>query len=140
MEPYIYWFLLSLILLALEIASGTFYMLVLSVAMVVGGTAALLGLGEPLQLVCSGLAGVIGILLLRRWKAARPAEAAGSNLDIGQPVQVVTWHEDGTARVHYRGAEWDAELETADTPRDGVLYIQAMHSSRLILTHRKPQF
>lgn len=139
MASYINWFLLALVLLAMEMASGTFYMLVLSLALAVGGVAALLGLGEPLQLTLSALAGIAGIVILRRWKAARPAETASSNLDIGQPVQVVTWHEDGTARVHYRGAEWDAELETADMPRDGALYIKAMHSSRLVLTHRKPQ-
>ena len=139
MASYINWFLLALVLLVMEMASGTFYMLVLSIALAVGGVAALLGLDEPLQLTLSALAGIIGILLLRRWKAARPAETAGSNLDIGQPVQVVAWHDDGTVRVHYRGADWDAELEAADSPHAGFLYIKAMRGSTLILSHHKPQ-
>jgi hypothetical protein len=46
--------------------------------------------------------------------------------------------EDGTLRVAYRGAEWDAELKSADTPQDQPLYIHAMHGSKLILSHHKP--
>lgn len=140
MASYINWFLLALVLLVAEMASGTFYMLVLSAALAVGGVAALLGLSEPLQLTLSALAGIAGIFILRRWKAARPAGKNSSNLDVGQPVQVLVWHEDGTARVHYRGAEWDAELETSGiVARDGTLYIKAMRGSTLILTQRKPQ-
>ncbi|MBI1174284.1 MAG: NfeD family protein [Sideroxydans sp.] len=139
MASYIYWFLLALALLMAEMATGTFYMLVLSLAVAVGGVAALLGLGEALQFALSGLAGVAGIVILRRLKSASPADAVNSNFDIGQPVQVVAWHEDGTLRVHYRGAEWDAELETTHTPHEGTLYIKATHGSKLVLTHRKPQ-
>jgi membrane protein implicated in regulation of membrane protease activity len=137
MATYVYWFLLALGLLMVEMATGTFYMLVLSIALAVGGMVALLGLDEQLQLVLSATAGITGIILLRRAKAARPAEAASQNFDIGQPVQVIAWHEDGTARVHYRGAEWDAEPESADTPRASTLYIKFMRGSTLILTQHK---
>ena len=138
MESYVYWFLLALGLLMAEMATGTFYMLVLSVALAVGGVAAWLGLGEPLQLILGAAAGFSGILVLRRSKSARSADASSQNLDIGQPVQVVAWHADGTARVHYRGSEWDAEPESADTPHADTLYIKAMHGSALILTQHKP--
>lgn len=138
MASYISWFLLALVLLVMEMASGTFYMLVLSVALAMGGVAALLGLGETVQLTLSALAGIIGIFILRRWKAARPAEKTSSNLEIGQPVKVLVWHEDGTARVHYRGAEWDAEFEAPGTAREGTLYIKATRGSTLILTQHKP--
>ncbi|MDD5328624.1 MAG: NfeD family protein [Sulfuricella sp.] len=137
MAPYVYWFLLALGLLALEMATGTFYLLMLSIALSLGGIAALLGLGVPAQLILSAVAGVAGIAILRRSKGARPARPDSQSLDIGQPVQVVAWRENGSARVNYRGAEWDAELASADTPREGPLYIKAMRSSMLILTHRK---
>lgn len=137
MAPYIYWFLVALVLLMAEMATGTFYMLVLSIALAVGGGAAFFNLGVPLQLMFSAAAGIVGIILLRRAKAARPAEASSQNFDIGQPVQVIAWHEDGTARVHYRGAEWDAEPESADMPRAATLYIKAMRGSTLILTQHK---
>jgi len=44
MEPYVYWFLLAFGLLALEMATGTFYMLIVSIALGLAGIAALLGL------------------------------------------------------------------------------------------------
>jgi len=139
MAPYVYWFLLALVLLALEMATGTFYMLVLGIALGVGGVVALLGLGLPLQLTLSAATGIVGTVILRRTKFVRPDAALSQGLDIGQPVQVVAWRDGGTARVHYRGAEWDAEPESADTPRDPTLYIKAMRGSILILTHLKPQ-
>ena len=43
MAVYVYWFLLALVLLGLEMVTGTFYLLVVSIAMAIGGLAALLG-------------------------------------------------------------------------------------------------
>lgn len=139
METYIYWFLLALFLLALEIATGTFYLLVVSVAMAVGGLAALMGAGLAWQLTLGAIAVVAGTMLLRNWKSARDNDVADASLDVGQPVQVLEWHENGTARVSYRGAEWDAEPESANMPRDGILYIEVVRGSSLVLTHRKPK-
>ncbi len=138
MSPYIYWFLLSLGLVMLELVTGTFYMLVLALALGVGGFAALLGWSQSVQFTLSAVAGAIGILLLRRWRRGKAASAPSLNLDIGQPVQSVSWHQDGAVRALYRGAEWDAELESADTPREGIFYIKALRGSTLVLTHHKP--
>jgi membrane protein implicated in regulation of membrane protease activity len=138
MAIYVYWFLLALVLLGLEVATGTFYLLVLSLAMAVGGIAALLGLGMPAQLVVGALAAVAGIIVLRRWKGTRVSDAASQNLDTGLPVKVLAWHDDGTARVYFRGAEWDAELDTADSGREGTFYIKAMRGSVIILSNHKP--
>ena len=139
MENYVYWFLLALILLGLEMASGTFYLLVLSIAMAAGGLAAFQAASLEWQLLICASTVIAGVIVLRRWKSTRGNEVASASLDIGQPVQVLKWHENGKARVFYRGAEWDAESESAETPRDGVLYIAAVHGSSLILTARKPQ-
>jgi membrane protein implicated in regulation of membrane protease activity len=137
MAIYVYWFLLALVLVGLEMATGTFYLLVVSIAMAIGGAAAMLGLGITAQLALAALSGVAGIVLLRRWKGGSTATAASQSLDTGQPVKVLTWRDDGTARVFYRGAEWDAELEANDSGRDGVFYIKDIRGSVLILTHHK---
>jgi len=138
MESYIYWFVLALVLLGLEMATGTFYMLVLALALGAGGVAALLGVSVPWQLAFSAVAGIIGTLLVSRMRSVRGRAAAVSqSLDIGQYVKVITWREDGSARVFYRGAEWDAEPESAEMVRDGVFYIKAIHGSKLILTQHK---
>lgn len=139
MEIYVYWFLLALVLVGLEIATGTFYLLVLAVALAVGGAAAVLGAAMVWQFVCSAATGVAGIVILRRWKNSQTSKAPEVGLDIGLPVKVIKWNDDGSARVFYRGAEWDAETESADTPHEGTLYIKAVHGAGLVLTHNKQQ-
>jgi membrane protein implicated in regulation of membrane protease activity len=139
MAPYIYWFLLALVLLGLEMATGTFYLLMLAIAMAVGGLAALFYVSLPWQFALSAVAVIIGTILLRRWKGGHVHAINDANLDAGQVVKVLSWHDDGTARVFYRGAEWDAEPETANMPRDVALYIKAMRGSTIILTERKSQ-
>jgi len=138
MALYVYWFLLALVLVGLEMATGTFYLLILSIATAVGGVAALLGLGMPVQLALVALAGVVGIVLLRRWKGGRISNAESQNLDVGLPVKVLAWHDDGTARVFFRGAEWDAELDIPSSGRDGTFFVKAMRGSIIIMTSHKP--
>jgi membrane protein implicated in regulation of membrane protease activity len=53
-------------------------------------------------------------------------------------VQIRTWNPDGTARVAYRGADWDAELVATDTPRAETMYIVATRANTLVLSDRKP--
>jgi membrane protein implicated in regulation of membrane protease activity len=138
MENYAYWFLLALVLLALEMATGTFYMLVIGVALAIGGLAALAGLSLTLQLTFSAVAGIIGTVILHRRKSVSPDAAQSQNPNIGEQVKVLTWHEGGKIRVHYRGTEWDAELASSDVPHDQNLYIKAMRGSTLMLSHQKP--
>jgi membrane protein implicated in regulation of membrane protease activity len=138
MAIYVYWFLLALVLLGLEMATGTFYLLMVSVAMAVGGTVALLGFEVPAQLALAALAGAAGIFVLRRWKSSHTGDNSSQNLDIGQAVKILTWHEDGTARVTYRGAEWDAELDAPKAGHEGTFYIKSIRGSVLIITHHKP--
>ena len=138
MAVYVYWFILALALMALEMATGTFYLLMLGIAVGIGGIAALFGLSLALQLTLSAIAGIVGTVILRRVRRDMISTAPNQSLDIGQPVQSVTWNKVGTARAVYRGAEWDAEPESADMLHTGPLYIKAMRGSTLILTHRKP--
>ena len=139
MAPYVYWFLLALGLVVLELATGTFYMLVLALALTIGGFAAVFGLSEAMQYTLSAVAGVVGTLILQWVRRGLAAHEPNQSLDIGQPVQSVTWHQDGSARAFYRGTEWNAEAENHDTPRTGPLYIKALRGSTLIITHRKPE-
>ncbi|MCX7192231.1 MAG: NfeD family protein [Proteobacteria bacterium] len=137
MEMFNYWFLLALILLAMEMATGTFYLLVLSIAMALAGLAAMFAVGMAWQLTLCALTVISGTMILRLWKGVRGNEE-GNSLDVGQQVEVLTWFDNGFARVAYRGAEWDAEPESADVSRNGIFYIKEMRGSSLILTHRKP--
>ncbi len=139
MEIYIYWFLLALVLLGLEMVTGTFYLLVVSIAMAVAGFVAYRGGSFIWQLMLCALTVIAGVFVLRYWKSGQVRHPASASLDIGQSVQVLKWYHNGSARVFYRGAEWDAQLESTEMPREAQLYITAIRGSILILTNRKPQ-
>lgn len=138
MSLYVYWFSLALILVGLEMATGTFYLLIVAIAMAIGGIIALLGIGFSIQLALAGLAGITGIILLRHMKGEHPSDTSALSLDIGQPVKILAWKADGTARVFYRGSEWNAELEGKDSDHKGTFYIKDVRGSALVLTHKKP--
>ena len=142
MALYVYWFVLALVLVGVEMATGTFYLLVVAIALAIGGAAAFLGFGLAVQFTLAALSGIAGIVLIRRWKSGNATEKTSQSLDAGQPVKVLTWHDDGTARVFYRGAEWGAELDekdagNKDTSHEGTFYIKDIHGSVLVLTKNK---
>ena len=139
MANYVYWYLLGLVLLGLEMATGTFYLLVVAIGMAAGGTAALFGVNPTWQLTLCALTIVAGTIILRRWKKPRDRNGSTAHLDIGQPVRVLAWRDDGSARVSYRGAEWNAEPESAGMSREGALYIKSVRGANLVLTDQKPQ-
>ena len=138
MDTYVYWFLVALLLVILELATGTFYLLVVAGALAIGGVAALLSPASSLPFVLSAAASIFGTLTLYMKRRRLRGAMTELNLDIGQPVHEVVWKEDGTARAVYRGTEWDAEAESSGTLHAGICYIKAMRGSILILTHEKP--
>jgi membrane protein implicated in regulation of membrane protease activity len=133
------WSIAGAVLIAAELVTGTFYLLVIGLAFLCGGVVAWLGAAIPVQWLIAAALGVVGTVLLQRWKrgvvASRPAQ---KGLDIGQMVQVQSWGPAGTARVAYRGSTWDAELATPDTPHTETMYIAGMRGSVLLLSDRRP--
>jgi membrane protein implicated in regulation of membrane protease activity len=138
MAAYWIWWIAAAALIAVELLTGTFYLLVVGLAVACGGLAALLGATIPLQALIAGVLGVVGTIWLQRWKreiaAKTPPQQA---LDIGAQVQVVSWGPDRTARVAYRGSTWDAELASPETPQAETMYITALRGSVLILADRR---
>ena len=133
------WWIGSVLLVGAELLTGTFYLLAVAIAFAAGGLAAWAELSFASQLTVAALVGVVSVALLRRWKARRPAPTLPANLDLGQPVHVAAWRDGGRARVNYRGSQWDAELESAEVPREETLYIAAVRGSVLILSDRPPK-
>jgi membrane protein implicated in regulation of membrane protease activity len=139
MSEYWIWWIAAAILVAAELITGTFYLLVIGLAVAFGGVAAVLGASSPVQWLVAGVLGVAGTVWLQRWKRGIAAQTpAQQSLDVGAQVQVLSWGPDRTARVSYRGSSWDAELATPDTPQSGTMYIAAMRGSVLILADRRP--
>jgi len=133
MASYWIWWVLAAVLVGTELLTGTFYLLAVGLAFALGGIAALLGAGPPLQLLVGGLFAVVGTIVAHRWRMRHAEPALQPGLDVGQAVEVLTWHANGTARVKYRGTQWDAELAAPDAPRAHTMYVVDTRGSTLVI-------
>ena len=138
------WWLLAGGAVALELITGTFFLLMLAFGMAAGALAAHLGLGLAAQLVAASVVGGGAIVVWHRLRQRREASAPARsnrdvNLDIGQTVNVAAWEPDGTARIRYRGADWTVQLQTGtQTQTAGPYRIVAVEGSRLLVQPLNP--
>ncbi|MBZ0068348.1 MAG: NfeD family protein [Thiobacillus sp.] len=133
MQAYVWWWILSAVLVGVELTSGTFYVLVYGVAAAAAGAVALLGAGLVMQLLAAGVIAVLGTLALRHWKRGTDhTESTAQDLDIGKSVQVESWQA-GRGQVKYRGAVWDAEAESTAVDGTRPLVIRAVKGNTLVL-------
>ncbi len=146
MADWIIWFVMAGALVILEMFTGTFYLLMIGIGLLAGGLAALAGAGNTVQLVSAAVVGLIATMALRnsRWGKFSRTEAARDvnvNLDIGETVAVSEWTEGAggtTARVMYRGAMWDVDLESGASAQPGSYIIREVRGSRLIVANKNP--
>lgn len=132
------WWLAAGALVALELLSGTFYLLMLALGPAAGALAAHAGLAPTLQITLAALvssAAVCLTYLRRRPRPGAPSARAerSVNLDIGESVQVDAWQADGTAQVRYRGAQWTALLRPGSPPSTGTHRVVELQGNRLVL-------
>ncbi len=132
------WWVLAGAVIALELLSGTFYLLMLSLGLVGAAIAAHLGASMPIQLVVAAVVGGGSVLAWRSYKQRTPSAAPASanrdvNLDVGETVLVESWKPDGTSSVKYRGAHWDVALIPGVTPAPGLHRIVEVVGSRLMV-------
>lgn len=106
------WWILAGLFVALELLSGTFYLLMLAIGAAAGALAAHAGLPRELHWVAFTLVGggaVVVLYFSRRSLGRRTAQdMRHDNLDLGATVEVSSWSAEGMARVHYRGSDWNA--------------------------------
>jgi membrane protein implicated in regulation of membrane protease activity len=132
MSTHILWWILAFALVALELTTGTFYLLVYGLAAAAAGVAAWLGLSQPAQLVIAAVIGIAGTLALKKWRRAEATSENLQDLDIGQIVAVETW-QDGRGQVKYRGALWDAEASDTAVDASKPLYVRAVRGNVLVV-------
>ena len=137
------WWLAAGMLVAAELASGTFYLLMLALGLGAGAIAAHAGLSGTAQMVVAALIGA-GATVAWHLKRARSPQSAPAhsnrdvNLDIGQTVHVPAWLADGTARVAYRGAQWQVRLAPHHPATPGDHTIMALNGAELLLAPIAP--
>ena len=132
------WWIITGLLVAAELATGTFYLLMLAVGAVAGALAAHAALALTGQLVVSavvGLALVVGCYLVRRRKPGDPSARAerSVNLDVGETLQITQWQDDRTASVRYRGAQWTVLLREGVSPEPGLYRVTELQGNRLVV-------
>ncbi len=130
------WWLAAGALVAAELATGTFYLLMVALGCAAGAIAAHAGVSPTSQVVVFALvgAGATAAWHVRRARHPRAARAEANpdvNLDIGSPVRVDHWNADGSARVTYRGSAWSVRFAGQGRPEPGEHVIVALNGNEL---------
>ena len=138
MEESTIWWLMAGVTVAVELMTGTFYLLMLACGMAAGALAAHLGAPTALQIVTAALVGSAAVVawhFIRRKRPGDPSARADRSviLDIGETVHIDAWNTDGTATVKYRGATWTAIHRPGITPASGMHRVVELVGNRLLV-------
>ena len=98
------WWIAAGAMVALELFTGTFYLLMLSIGLVAGAVAAHAGASLTTQLIAAAVVGggaVLACYFARRRRPGDPSPRSerSVNLDVGEGAQVPGWNADGTAQI-----------------------------------------
>jgi len=140
MEPYVVWALVGLALVIVEVLTGTFYLVVLGVACFGAAGVALARFGFPAQVVVAAVVASVGVYLVHAYRVRNRAEQMTS-IDQGQPARFEAWVDENAllARVRYRGASWDARVDSGGALESGVvLYVVNTDGNTLTVSKTPP--
>ena len=135
------WWIGAGLLLALEMTTGTFYLVMLALGMVAAALAAHGGWGLTAQISVAAVVGLVAVALWhgvrlrqRRAQGLSTARAERSvNLDIGEELQIEAWSAEGQASVRYRGAQWTAVLRPGQPAEPGRHRVVELMGNRLVV-------
>ena len=136
------WWVAAGIAVAAELATGTFYLLMIALGLGAAAIAAHAGLTSTGQVIAAALVGG-GATAFWHWRRFRNPSTAPArenrdvNLDIGERVRVAEWDSARTARVPYRGSTWTARLAPGVDPHteadSGEYIVAAVEGNWLVL-------
>lgn len=139
MDESTFWWLFAGVAVAAELMTGTFYLLMLALGLVGAALAASAGATLTAQIAIAAAVGGGAVVVwrwlqLRRGHPAPPAQANPDvNMDVGQTVQIAAWAADGSAQVHYRGANWTAVHRPGVQPSAGEHRVAEVIGARLLV-------
>ncbi len=136
-EPTVWWILAGAAV-AVELMTGTFYLLMLAIGLAAGAVAAHMGASVPVQLVVAAVVGggAVSVWHIRRSRQPKGPPASANrdvNLDVGESVHVDGWNADGTAIVKYRGANWTVVHVPGTLPGTGAHRVREVVGNRLVV-------
>lgn len=140
MEGYIWWAVIGMALIIAELATATFFLLVIGIAALAGSAVAYLNYSFWIQAIVAVAVATIGVVFATRYRASKTSPAS-PGLDVGQSVVLDSWvsEKDRLARVRYRNALWDAlVLDMQSVAAGDVLYIQNVAGNTLHVSKARP--
>lgn len=140
MDHSLAWAILGLVLVIVELLTGTFYLLMLGVAAF--GAAAVAWMGQEFwaQSLAAALISAIGCYGVHVWRQKNATQQMAP-LDAGMPASFESWIDPAArlARVRYRGAPWEARVEGGEALEAGAtLYVLAADGNTLKVTRNRP--
>jgi membrane protein implicated in regulation of membrane protease activity len=140
MEHATIWAIVGLVLVIVELVTGTFYLLMLGLAAFGAALAAWLGFEFSVQSVVAVMVSAVGCWGVHIYKARNRAQQMAP-IDAGMPASFESWLDAGArlARVRYRGASWDARVEGGEALEPGVtVYVLAADGNTLRVAKNRP--
>ena len=135
MDAYLWWVIAGIALVIAELATGTFYLLVIALGAFAGAAMTYFQQSFWLAAVISAAVASAGVVAVSRYRESHPGAAAGTGaLDVGQTAVFESWvsEADRLARVRYRNANWDARVLDAGALAAGrVLHIRKVDGNTL---------
>ena len=133
-----WWWIAAGVLVAGELMTGTFYVLMLAIGCVFGALAGYANISFFAQVIVAVVVGGAAVLTWDRKRMRNPSRVAPAanrdiNLDIGEQVHVDAWNADGTARVPYRGSAWNVRWIGDGLPAPGLHVIAEVRHNELAL-------
>ena len=140
MDHAIVWAVGGLVLVIVELLTGTFYLLMLGIAAFGAALAAWLGLEFPAQAIVAAVVSAVGCYGVHAYKAKNRAQQMAP-IDAGMPASFESWLDVGArlARVRYRGASWEARVEGLEAIEPGaMLYVLDTDGNTLRVAKNRP--
>ena len=138
MEAYVVWAVVGVLLIGIELATGTLYLLFLGAAALAAAVAAYVGVAFGIQVLVAAIVAIASLFWVQQHKRTR-VQPSMPSIDVGQPVSFEEWIDAGTrrARVRYRGTVWDANV-AGDAAAGDSLFITSVDGNTLNVTKQAP--
>ena len=136
----IVWAVAGLVLVIVELVTGTFYLLMLGIAAFGAAAAAYFGVNFGAQSIVAAVIAGAGCYGVHLYRANNKAEQMAP-IDAGMPANFESWLDAGArlARVRYRGASWDARVEGGEALEPGAtVYVLAADGNTLRVGKNRP--
>lgn len=140
MDAALAWAIAGLVLVIVELLTGTFYLLMLGVAAFGAAGAAWLGYDFSVQVIVAAVVSAVGCYAVHVYRVRNKAEQMPP-IDAGMPASFESWVDAGArlARVRYRGASWEARVEGSEMVEPGAtVYVLAADGNTLKVAKNRP--